>query len=236
MIASQLSFDLRPRTWGGAREGAGRKRIKGRSDPAHRERPEHRAYHPVHVVLRTRPDVPRLRRGEVLRSIRKALQRAAHRSDFRVVHVSIQHNHLHLIVEATTKLGLSRGMQGFAIAAARAINNSLERRGKVFAFRYHSTTITNPRQARHALAYVLNNWRRHREDERGEQQRNALVDPYSSGVVFDGWREVSSFALPENYVPLPVARAQTWLLRTGWELGGPKISVRERPGRLGSQG
>jgi hypothetical protein len=30
--------------------------------------------------------------------------------------------------------------------------------------------------------------------------------------------------------PLPVARAQTWLLREGWKLGG-SISILERPSR-----
>jgi REP element-mobilizing transposase RayT len=231
-MTTQLALDLRPRTWGGARAGAGRKPSKRRSDPSHLPRPEHKAYRPVHTVLRTRPDVPRLRRGEVLRAIRAALRRSARRPDFRVVHVSIQHNHLHLLVEATDKLALSRGMQGFSIAAARAINRSLGRRGKVFAYRYHATPITNPRQARHALAYVLNNWRRHGEDDRGARERAAAVDPYSSGILFDGWREQTPFEVPDYYEPLPVARAQTWLLRTGWQLGGPLIGVRERPGRL----
>ena len=44
------------------------------------------------------------------------------------------------------------------------INKTLERTGKVFQFRYHRVDITTPRQMRCALAYVLNNWRRHRED------------------------------------------------------------------------
>ena len=183
-------------------------------------------------MLRTRAEVGRLRRGKVLRSIGQALRRNAAHTEFRVVHLSIQHNHLHLLVEAQHANALSRGMQGFAIAAARAINRSLQRRGRVFAFRYHATEITNPRQTRHALAYVLNNWRRHREDERSERTRQAALDPYSSAIVFDGWSEAASFVVPAGYEPLPVARAQTWLLRVGWRQGGTLLGVRERPGRL----
>ena len=160
------------------------------------------------------------------------MRRNAKHVAFRVVHISIQHNHLHLLVEADGKLALSRGMQGFAIAAARAINATAGRTGKVFAFRYHSTAITSPRQARHALAYVLNNWRRHREDQRSQPALKAAIDPYSSAIVFDGWNEVQSFAIPEDYEPLPVARPETWLLRRGWRLGGPLIGLRERPGRI----
>jgi REP element-mobilizing transposase RayT len=38
---------------------------------------------------------------------------ASEKDGFRVVHFSIQSNHLHLIVEATDEQSLSRGMQGF---------------------------------------------------------------------------------------------------------------------------
>ena len=188
---------------------------------------------PIHVVLRTRGDVRRLRRGYVLRKVRRALHVVARReAGFRVVHMSIQHNHLHLLVEAENKLALSRGMQAFAISAARAINRSQRRTGKVFAFRYHATAITSRRQTRHALAYVLiNNWRRHDEDRRGNRRAaRALVDPYSSSVSFEGW-SVGVFAVPDDYVPLAVSAARTWLLREGWKMYGA-IEPREVPGTL----
>ena len=68
------------------------------------------------------------------------------------------------------------------------------RRGQVFADRYHAEIIETPRQARHALAYVLNNWRKHRED-RGERARTWLVDPFSTGVLFAGWKELEGHEL-----------------------------------------
>ena len=108
--------------------------------------------------------MPRLREGHTYRQIRRVLVRYLGRDDFRIVHVSIQHNHLHLLVEAADQEALSRAMQSFAINAARAINRSMGSHGKVFAYRYHATQIRTPYHARHALAYVLNNWRRHRED------------------------------------------------------------------------
>ena len=93
--------------------------------------------------------------------------------------------------------------------------------------------ITSPRQARHCLSYVLNNWRRHREDWRTPVARRVPVDPYSSAPLFDGWREVTPAdaraSLARDYEPLPIARATTWLLTTGWRRH-PAIGVRERPG------
>jgi len=226
---TQLALRLEQPTRGGARAGAGRKKGKGH-DAEHRLRPVHKGRHPVHVVLRVRRDVGRLRKGRVLRALRRALLVVAgsHFERFRIVHMSIQHNHLHLLVEAAHKEALSHGMQSFGISAARAINRVQGRAGKVFAFRYHATALTSRRQTRHALAYVLNNWRRHREDLEGVKQRRALVDPYSSGVLFDGW-SVGPFRVPDDFVPLGVKPAQTWLLREGWRMYGA-IDPREVPG------
>ena len=225
----QLGLDLTPRTWGGMRTKAGRKKSGTRRDPLHRVRPELARHDPVHVVLRTNRAVGRLRRGSIYAAIRRALRRSLGKADFRVVHVSIQHNHLHFLVEADHKDALRLGMQGLAIAAAHAINRARDRSGKVFEFRYHATQITSPAQARNALAYVLNNWRRHREDLAHDAAERALVDPYASGLAFTGWAGAPRFAIPDGYEPLPVASPQTWLLETAWQLHG-LVGLRERPG------
>ena len=80
------------------------------------------------------------------------------------------------------------------------------RRGKVFA-RYHATEITNPRQARNTLAYVLNNWRHHREDT----SRREVIDPYSTGYAFDGWREPPTWDSFRGSELLLAITPTTWL-------------------------
>jgi REP element-mobilizing transposase RayT len=226
----QLELDLRARTRGGKREGAGRKKTGRCSDAPHRGRPRVRKYDVQHVVLRTRRDVPRLRRGKTYDAIRRALQRTLGETAFRVVHTSIQRNHLHFLIEADHAEALSHGMRSLAIMAARAINRVLGRSGKVFAYRYHATAISSPRQTRNALAYVLNNWRRHDEDEGSEAAHRAALDPYSTAIHFRGWRE-GVFGVPAGFEPLPSAVPETWLLRVGWERHGP-ISAWAVPGSL----
>ena len=112
---------------------------------------------------------------------------------------------------------------------ARAINDVCGRKGKVFAYRYHATAISNPRQMRNALSYVLNNWRRHNEDEKNHAARMATLDPYSTAIHFRGWKEAPKFAVPNGYEPLPSAEATTWLLRLGWQRHG-LISAYDVPG------
>jgi hypothetical protein len=140
-----------------------------------------------------------------------------------VVHASIQHNHLHFLVEAEDRRALTRGMQALAISLARRINKRIGRSGKLFAFRFHATAITNPRQTRNALSYVLNNWRHHKEHLANPRARTMALDPYATGHAFDGWREDVTF--PDGFEPLPATSAETWLLRIGWRRAGPPISA-----------
>jgi REP element-mobilizing transposase RayT len=226
-------------THGGRRDGAGRPPSGERSSEQHKKRPEHNPRHPVHVTVRVAASVSSLRQRDMYAQLREATIVTAKREDFRIVHLSIQSNHLHLIVEAEHKAALSRGMQGFSISAARRVNAAITERtgvrrsGRVVADRFHARPLTSPRAVRHALAYVLGNWRRHGEDRAGIA-RTWKADPFSSGSVFTGWKELegSPFLWPlrASYRPLIVFRPRTWLLTKGWQEHHPLISVREIPG------
>jgi REP element-mobilizing transposase RayT len=173
------------------------------------------------------PRMPELRRGPVYRALHRVLARYLGRADFRIVHISIQQTHIHLLVEAGSKQALTAGMQSFAINAARAINALGGGCGKVFPHRYHATHITIARQARNALAYVLNNWRKHREDWSNGRPVAAKLDAYSSALSFTGWTLV--FARPSNYAPLPTSSPKTAMLASDWARFGA-IDPFEVPG------
>ena len=224
-------------TRGGKRRRAGRPAKGPRPSSPHRKRPTLEARNPVHVVLRVAALVATLRGFDIYHAIRKATIVAASNPAFRIVHLSIQHDHIHLLVEAENRTALSRGMQGFQISAAKWINRAISkgrkerRRGQVFTDRFHAEIITSPRQARHALAYVLNNWRKHRED-RGERSRTWWVDPFSTAGLFRGWKElegVGAWKLRDDYKPMTVWEPRTWLLAVGWRRHG-LIGCHEIPG------
>ena len=224
-------------THGGKRKGAGRKPKSGHGGMPHRQRGELDERAALHVTLRTVDEVGNLRRGCVYKAVRAASITAARRAEFRICHLSVQHNHIHLLVEAKNAEVLASGMQGFQISAARHINTALQvngrrRRGSVFADRYHVVVIRSPRYARHVLAYVLCNFRKHREDQHGPA-RSWLVDPFSTAVLFAGWKELEGqppWRIPPGYEPLVVTAAQSWLLTAGWKRHGA-ISIHEVPGR-----
>ena len=222
--------ERKPKPRGGRRIGAGRKKVDPKA-PSHAARAELSAKDGVHVTLRCTKGVPRLRQDCMYRAIRGVLRRYLNNDLFRIVHISIQKNHLHFIIEAANKAALSRGMQSLAINLARAINRAWGRGGgKVFAYRYGAKQIKTKSYARNALAYVLNNWRRHREDFNGWQPIKAMLDEYSSAVSFTGWT-VKFGKPPPGYDPLPVSKPRTGLLASGWSEFG-LIDPNARPGPL----
>jgi REP element-mobilizing transposase RayT len=210
-----------PLRWGGWREGAGRKASGRARGLPHRRRPYHDAHQPVHVTLRVRRAVGSLRRravaAEILRSFRAAAGDASRTTTFRVVHFSVQPDHLHLIVEGSGKVALGRGLQGLASRLARRINACLGRRGPVFADRYFGRSLATPAEVRNAIVYVLTNAAKHAEPipDLGTAPVGGL-DPCSSGYWFDGW----DVAPPPQEARPPVATPRTWLLRVGWRRHG----------------
>jgi hypothetical protein len=108
------------------------------------------------------------------------------------------------------------------------------RRGKVFSDGYHVEVITTPTRARHAISYILSNWRKHGEDRDGLPS-TWLVDPFSSAIMFPDWQELEGqpwmWPIREGYDPLMVRRPQTWLLREGWKRAGGAISGRTVPSK-----
>src|ERR1051326_8736111 len=190
-MAAQLALELpepAPKSrHGGARPGAGRPTKKGATK--HDARPTLRKDRPVHVTLRAQKVLPSLNREVPAAVVRAALEKIRARAEkedapFQVVHFSIQQDHVHLIVEATNKKTLSRGVQGLVIRIARQLNKKLSRAGKVWNERYLRHDLKTPTEVKNALRYVLSNIRKH-----SRCYGEAFADPCSSGATFDGWAE-----------------------------------------------
>jgi REP element-mobilizing transposase RayT len=216
----QLPLKKHP-TWGGFREGAGRK-PKGRRNVPHTARPDHVTRRPAHVTLRGRRSLRSLR-GDLAYGALEGAIAAASTPRFRVIHFSVQDDHVHLIVEATDREALIRGVQGMAVRMARAVNHAFRRRGALWSDRYHARDLGSPREVRNAIAYVLLNRRKHAAWARG-------IDRRSSGRWFDGWSgHAKAPSRPAAPSPSPLATPRTWLASFGWRRCG-LIAIDERPG------
>jgi REP element-mobilizing transposase RayT len=155
------------------------------------------------VTLRTREHVWNLRSHRCHAVLAAALRGVLGRPGFRVVHFSIQGNHLHLVVEAGDAGTLAKGMRALSSRIALGLNKLMGRRGPVFSDRYHAHVLRAPTEVRNAIAYVLGNFASH-ASRRGESVGGSFVDPYSSAAARG----------PDGEAP-PVAAPETWLLRGG---------------------
>ncbi len=229
----ERQLELGVREPGTRAPGAGRPKkrwLKGVKPPAsHVKREPFVKGRALHVTLRTLPVARNLRRMDAYQAVRIGARVVLARSGFRLVHFSIQSNHIHLIVEADSQAELANGVRAFSISVAKSLNAKLGRRGAVFADRYHAKAIAKPTQMRNAIQYVLTNWLHHRPAHHEIMEE---VDPYSSGAEFLGWKELrgtGQFVRDEGFERVALASPRLWLTREGWRRGGD-ISVFTVPG------
>jgi hypothetical protein len=140
-----------PKPWGGARAGAGRPAKHAIASEPHKRRPALSSHYPVHVVARAVPRLRALGSRRGWRAVRHAIQTSLARADFRIVHAAIAGSRLELVVEADDRVALARGMQGFQVSAARALNRAFGRTGTVFADRYRPCPLVTRAAVRTVL-------------------------------------------------------------------------------------
>jgi len=170
---------------------------------SHLRREELSRHHGVHVTLRTAAGVGYLRRQRVVSGIEEAFRQARIRFGMRIVHYSIQGNHLHLIVEAEDRESLAKGMQGLGIRVAKTLDRVFDRVGHVWADRYHSRVLRTRREVANPLRYVLGNFAR---PARQWGETAARFADECSSIRYLGLAGEAA----------PVAAPRTWLLRIGW--------------------
>ena len=213
-VAAQLGLHDAPRRGrGGFRANAGRKKASKPNTP-HRARATLSRHVPAHIILRAAKGLPSLREqvvaqavGHVIRTMRTV------RDDFRIVEFSIQSSHVHLIVEADDDRALSSAIRSFEARVSKVLNHHVLRRkrGRVWGDRYFRVDLTSPKQARHALAYVLQNGQHHGVVAAG------VKDPISSARWSN--RYVTRAELPlETSLTSP---SRTYMLNVLWERSWP---------------
>jgi REP element-mobilizing transposase RayT len=161
--------------------------LPGKPRIPHRKREVIPARLPAHVTLRIEAELPTLRTRRAFTAIARAMWSAQEKQGMRLVHFSVQSNHVHLIVEGVN----GAAMKGLGVRIARGINRLVGRSGRVIADHYHAHALRTPAEARNAVGYVLRNHERH-TGIRG-------ADAFSSSAQ-----------------PQIAAEARTWLLKRAW--------------------
>jgi putative transposase len=114
---TQTDFGFRtPRRKRAPRRGRPRKRDGGVSHARRVVNPRQ----PLHVTLKMKDHVWQLRSRRCFRILERAFYRGCGLFGSRVCQFSVQHNYVHMVVEATDPVALARALQGWRFAWRRA--------------------------------------------------------------------------------------------------------------------
>jgi hypothetical protein len=168
-MSKQMSLNLHRGTWGGRRPNSGKKRIHSKG-VAHRTRESVNQRQPLHVNFKYRVSI---RNKEVLKILKRALLNSRTKG-LRILHYSVQSNHMHFIIEADNNRILEAGMRSLTVTLAKGI-----KKGKVQLGRYHLHVLKTIRETKNAIHYVLFNEQKH------SGKKSVVLDGYSSLHALD---------------------------------------------------
>lgn len=180
MKSKQIELNIYQGQHGGRRPGSGRKRIHSRG-VAHRTREKMSSRPPLHINFKFRTNI---RNKTCLKNLKRAILNSR-RQGLRVLHCSLQSNHVHLIVEAETNTLLTKGMRSLTVTFAKGL-----KKGRVQLERYHLHVLRTLRETKNALHYVLFNKQKH------EKGTCTSIDEYTSLLALnDALKWIRSFAV-----------------------------------------
>ncbi len=160
----QTKLNLYQGKKGGRRPGSGRKRIKSKG-VSHRSRETISARTPMHINFKYKTYI---KNKDCLRLLKRAILNARSHG-LRVLHFSLQTNHIHLIVEADHNDILTTGMRSLTVTFAKGL-----KKGRVQIERFHLHVLKALRETRNAIHYVIFNQQKH------EKKKFSNIDEYSS--------------------------------------------------------
>jgi REP element-mobilizing transposase RayT len=206
--------------------GSGRPQKKKRNYVPHIDRPIIKRVSAMHITVKVNKEAAGLRNKDISMALKRAIMRARVKG-INIVHFSLQHDHIHLIVEGSNTKDfplISRGMQSFGITFALQLNKVKGLKGTVYHDRYHLHVLKTMSEVKNAIHYVLMNGRKH------SQVKNCF-DEYSSQSLFTDWKKLikadwkpvhevshSYLKIHQKKLAAFLGPPKTWAIQEGWKL------------------
>jgi hypothetical protein len=158
-------------------KNAGRPAIRDKGI-RHTRREEINAPRPLHLTIKLiRADV---QNKTILKGLRHAIQRARMQG-LRIVHYSLEHDHVHLYAEASDNNTLGKGMKALGGSLVKKIHRHLGTKGSFYKTRYHLRILRSAMEVKHVLNYILKNGIKHK-------RTNSIFDPFNSAAAIHDFK------------------------------------------------
>lgn len=129
-----------------------------------------------HITIKVRDNKADIKNKRILQSLHHAIKRARLQG-VRVLHFTLEYNHVHLVIESSNHKELHKGMQAFGISLAKKINKLKNLKGTVYKNRYHQKLLKSRSEFKNAVQYVFGNGVKHK-------RASSKLDPFNS-LVFE---------------------------------------------------
>ncbi len=195
----QTKLNLYCGSRGGRRPKCGRKRIKSKG-VAHRERERISTRTPLHINFKYKTYI---KNKDCLRLLKRAILNARSHG-LRVLHFSLQTNHIHLIVEADYNEILTTGMRSLTVTFAKGL-----KKGRVQLARYHLHVLKGVRETKNAIYYVIFNQQKH------ENKKLSQIDEFSSLLSLPNTLKIIKKFSQDAAMTLKIKHIDIWFLDRG---------------------
>jgi REP element-mobilizing transposase RayT len=138
----------------------------------HTERPLITRLSSLHLTVKILRIKANLKNKVVLSILKRSILNAR-KMGLRVIHFSLEYDHVHLLIEAENNIILGKGMQAFGVTFSKALNRMRKINGAVYKHRYHFRKIVGARQLKNVLNYIFNNGIKHKTAK-------SLINPFNS--------------------------------------------------------
>jgi len=126
----------------------------------HTARPELERPSSLHLTVKIEKEKANLKNKFILKILKKAILNAR-RFNLKIIHYSLEFDHVHLLIEAENNIILGKGMQSFGVTFSKAINRHRNVSGQVYKHRYHFRKITSAKQLKNVMNYIFKNGVKH---------------------------------------------------------------------------
>lgn len=129
----------------------------------------------LHLTIKIERVKAGLKNKDVVKQLHESIKKAR-KMGLRVIHYTLEFDHLHLLVETDNNDQLSKGMQSFGISFSKGINKIKQEAGKVYKTRYHFRKLKTPKEIKNVIHYILGNSIKH-------SKKGSILSPYNSAVI-----------------------------------------------------
>jgi REP element-mobilizing transposase RayT len=128
---------------------------------------------PLHLTIKLKK--AQIQNKTILKALKHAILRAR-LAKLKIIHFSMEHDHVHFYVECESNEILSKGMKALGVSFAKKINKYFKSRGQVYKTRFHLRILKSASEVKNVLNYILKNGIKHRRTK-------SVFDEYNSSFA-----------------------------------------------------